>query len=67
MLVISSLYIYKNTTIINTNIDVLLLTSSVSIEIFDVEIALIVLFESINSGYINEELIGEVLLVNKGS
>ena len=67
ILVISSLYAYKNTIVINTNIDVLLLTSLVSIKIFEVKITLIILFESINSGYVNEELIGEVLLVNKGS
>ena len=73
MLVISSLYAYKNTIIINISIDVLLLTSSVPIEILDVKITLIISLELINSEYVNEELIDnyikvlldiEVLLVN---
>ena len=65
--IISSLYAYKNIIVINTNIGVLLLTSLVSIEILKVKITLIVLFEFINSGYISEELIDKVLLINKGS
>ena len=67
MLIISSLCAYKNTIVINTSVDVLLLTSSVSIEILKVKITLIVLFESINSEYISGELIDKVLLINKGS
>ena len=67
ILVISSLCVYKNTIVININIDVLLLTSLVSIKILNVKITLIILFESINSEYINEELIDEVLLINKES
>ena len=76
MSIISSLCAYKNTIIINTNIDVFLLTSSISIEISNIKITLIISFELINSEYINEELIDdyikmlldiEVLLVNKES
>ena len=67
ILAISSLCACKNVIIINTSVDVLLLTSLVSIKILEVEITLIVLFEFINSGCVNEESIDEVLLINKGS
>ena len=63
MLVISSLCACENTIVINTSIDVLLLTSLVSIEILDIKITLIISLELVNSGYVNEELIDNYIKV----